>query len=60
MARWVNHSGTAVNVPLIERDVGAGEEVDVPDDILLPEEYFRHADVRSTSNEDNTEDEASE
>ena len=40
MTRWVNHSGTAVNVPVAGRDVENGEEVDVPDDVILPANYF--------------------
>lgn len=46
MARWVNHSGTAVNLPLVGRDIYEGEEVDVPDDVLLPEGYFRRVEEK--------------
>ena len=41
MTRWTNHSGTTVNVPVVGRDVDDGEEIDVPDDVLLPPNYFR-------------------
>ena len=41
MTRWVNHSGTAVNVPLVGHDVDDGEEIDVPDDVILPSGYFQ-------------------
>ncbi len=44
MARWVNYSGSAVSVPAIQRDVDAGEEIEVPDDLLLPANIFRPAD----------------
>ena len=41
MARWENHSGSAVSVPVVNRDVDDGEVVDVPDDVVLPSNYFR-------------------
>ena len=41
MTLWVNHSGTAVNVPVVGHDVEDGEEVDVPDDVILPANYFQ-------------------
>ncbi len=44
MTRWVNYSGSAVSVPAIQRDVDAGEEIEVPDDLLLPANIFRPAD----------------
>ena len=40
MTRWLNHSGTAVSVPVVGRDVYDGEEVEVPDDAILPANYF--------------------
>ena len=40
MSRWRNHSGTAINVPVLGRDVEDGEEVEVPDDVVLPSNYF--------------------
>ena len=40
MARWLNHSGSTVNVPLVGRDVNDGEEIEVPDDAILPANYF--------------------
>ena len=41
MTRWLNHSGTAVSVPVVGRDVEDGEEVEVADDVILPANYFR-------------------
>lgn len=41
MAHWFNHSGTTLNVPVVGRDVDDGETVEVPDDVILPANYFR-------------------
>ena len=41
MARWENYSGSAVSVPAVGRDVEVGEVVEVPDDVILPSNYFR-------------------
>ena len=51
MARWENHSGTAISVPVVGRDVDAGEIVTVPDDVLLPENYFRRVEVEGSVQE---------
>jgi hypothetical protein len=41
VARWENISGSAVSVPVAGRDVEGGDVVDVPDDVVLPSNYFR-------------------
>jgi hypothetical protein len=41
VARWENHSGSTVSVPAAGRDVDADEVVEVPDDVVLPSNYFR-------------------
>jgi hypothetical protein len=41
VARWENISGSAVSVPVVSRDVEAGDVVEVPDDVVLPSNYFR-------------------
>jgi hypothetical protein len=41
VARWENISGSAVSVPVVGRDVDADDVVDVPDDVVLPSNYFR-------------------
>lgn len=49
MTRWENHSGTAVSVPIVGRDVDAGDVVEVPDDITMPANYFRIVDSHAAS-----------
>ena len=49
MTRWENYSGEAVSVPVVGKDVTAGEIVDVPDDVLMPTNYFRPVDVVSAA-----------
>jgi hypothetical protein len=41
VTRWENHSGSTVSVPVAGRDVDAGDVVEVPDDVVLPSNYFR-------------------
>jgi hypothetical protein len=41
VARWENISGSAVSVPVVGRDVDVDDVVDVPDDVVLPSNYFR-------------------
>jgi hypothetical protein len=41
VARWENISGSAVSVPVAGRDIEDGDVIDVPDDVVLPANYFR-------------------
>lgn len=41
VAQYENISGSAVSVPVVGRDVSPGEAVYVPDDVVLPPNYFQ-------------------
>ena len=41
VAQYENISGSAVSVPVVGRDVDAGETFYAPDDALLSSNYFR-------------------
>ena len=49
MTRWENHSGSAISVPVVGRDVADGEVVEVPDDVVLPANYFRVVEARKAT-----------
>ena len=41
VAQYENVSGSTVSVPAVGRDVDPGEAVHVPDDVVLPPNYFQ-------------------